>query len=969
LGPVEVVDGDDVLGVGAKERRLLARLVAARGRSVPDDVLIDVLWGDHPPPSARKTVQGHVHRLRRLIGDDAVVRKGGGYRLASTVAVDIDDVEHLVAMGRRAVADGWFDEAAEHFSRAGQRFRGVALGELEDDAWSAGLRGQLVELELSVEEERLANELARGNHRDAIGQLEAVVGRDSTRERVWCLLVSALATCGRQADALHAISRAKRALAIELGVEPGPQLRELERAVLNQHDVVGIDTVIATARLDVVEATPSSRTSHGLPGRLPAWDSGLYGRQDEIDWLVGRVSTARVVVLTGPGGIGKTRLAVAVAERLAGQFADGVYFVELAGISHDATDYAIAESVGVRREPNRTPLDSVIAWLGERDALLLLDNCEEVADAVRRSVDVLTSCCPNARLLVTSRWPVGIRSEARVPVPPLERPAALELLIDRLNASSPRTTENVRDPAPLYELCEQLDGVPLALELAAAQCRTMTPSELLSRLARRPNVLADRSGLFDDRHHDLDRLIASSWAQLSPVARRVVARLTVVIGSFTLDAAEAIASDGDIVDDDVVTALHELEDAGLVVQDQVDQQRRHRLLEPIRQHVADHLDDVERTGAEARHAEWFASVATAIKTATLGATFRESADLVELDLANFRQAHRLFVANEDLDRAVAIIDGLAGIGAERCVMEIADWCDAAADLVIGHNDEIELAALAAASRFWWLQNRVDEIIDAAARMTSVAGEPEHHLALEWAAVEATLDPSRWMEAIERLNAALAQYGPPRPTWLSAQVEIYLVLLGGRDAAMVAPTIEHLGNAVLSAKLAFARAVPYYLQRDFSNAVQFAGHAVALTRAAGATYELASTLMGYGGWQARLPAATANDIFDPLAESLDLWERLRIPWGRVAVIEEIAQALAIRGHHDRAFTLWGAVDSSGIQAPSKVGRPHADPHLSGIPTERSGSWYSQGSTMSLDRAVAYARDTLTDLHAQTAEVND
>jgi predicted ATPase/DNA-binding SARP family transcriptional activator len=951
LGPIQVVDGDRVVEIAPQERLVLARLVAARGRSVSDDVLVDALWGEQPPATARKTLQGKVHRLRQAIGNDAVVRSNGGYRLGPTVDVDIDDVERLVAEGRRAIADGLRDEAAEQFRRAESRFRGEALGELHDDPTSAGLRGQLAELELTVEEERLVNELARGNHRNVVGELEALVGRDPTRERAWCLLVTALAGVGRQADALDAVARAKRALALELGIEPGPQLRALQQAVLNQ------DELVLSVSSNRGTRHEPGHTMRPRIGQLPQWDTRFYGRSDELRWLVDRVSTARVVVLTGPGGIGKTRLAAAVAERLVGQFADGVHFVELAGIVEDATDYEIAESVGVRREPNRSPLDSLIAWLGEREMLLVLDNCEEIAEAVRRSVDVLASCCPHLHVVVTSRWPLGARGEVRVPVRPLERAAALDLLVDRLDAL-PRSPESRIDDTALAGLCEKLDGVPLALELAAAQCRTMTPGELLVRLARRPDVLADRSGLFDARHRDLDQLIASSWDQLSPVAQRVVARLTVVIGSFTLDAAEAIASDDDIDDVDVVDALQELEDAGVVLHEHVNGVVRHRLLEPIRQHVARASDETERDGAADRHAHWFTKLASDVKAATVGAGFSHWADLVERELANFRQAHRLRVDQGDADRAVAIVDGLAGIGAERCVMELADWCDVTVELVAGRSDEIELAALAAASQFWWLQNRVGEIAEAAARMASVAGDPDHHLALEWSATCAMLDPNRWREAIERLEVALEQHSPATPTWLSAQVSVYLVLLGGLDATAVAPITQLLDSPVLSEKLTFARAIPFYLRRNFPVAVELAGEAASLARAAGATKELAGTLMGYGGWRARLRDATNADIFEPLAESLELWERLRIPWGRVAVIEEIAQALAIRGQHQQAFTLWGAVDASGIQAPSKVGRSHTDQHVAGIPTGMSDAWYRQGSAMTLDRAVAFARNALT-----------
>jgi predicted ATPase/DNA-binding SARP family transcriptional activator len=957
LGPVEVVDGDGVVVIGPKERRLLARLVAGRGRSVPDDVLVDVVWGDRPPVTARKTLQGHVHHLRRAIGNDAVLRTDGGYRLGPTIPIDIDDVERMLATARQAAADGRRDESAELFERAGRRFRGAAFGELEDDPSTVGLRGQLAELELTVAEERLVNELDRGNHRRVIGELESLVGRDPTRERAWCLLVTALAGCGRQSDALHAVARAKRSLALELGIEPGPQLRELERAVLNQQASAIVSSAETVAPSNVRAARhPPSPSSVSRTDRLPTWDTCFCGRSNEHAWLLDRVPTARVVVLTGPGGIGKTRLAASVASQLAGKFADGVYFVELAGIVDDAADYVIAESVGVRREPDRSPLDSLIAWLGDRHVLVVLDNCEEIVDTVRRSVEVLVSCCPNLHIVVTSRGPLGVRGELRVPLPPLDRPAAVELLVDRLITST-RDFEPDGDAGALDTLCQQLDGVPLALELAAAQCRTMTPAELLVRLARRPDVLADRTGLFDERHRDLDRLICWSRDQLSPKSQRVASRLTVVIGSFTLDAAEAIATGGDLDEIDVVGALEELEDAGLIIREHVQGELRHRLLEPIRQHVANDLDESEHIAAARRHAHWFSDLANAVKAGSTGRHFGRWADLVDRDLANFRQAHRLLVDHGDPEHAVAIVDGLATIGAERCVMELADWCDATVKLVEGRGDPLELAAVAAAARFWLLQNRVTEIGHAAARLAPVTGDPEHHLSLEKSATEAMLDPRTWPEAIRRLQDALTRYGSKEPTWWTAQVSISLVLLGGLDESTVAPITEHLDSPVLSARFTFARAVPFYTQNDFATAAELARQAAVRARTAGATCELAATLMGSGGWSARLASATTADVFDPLAESLELWDRLRVPWGRVAVIEEIAQALAIRGKHEEAVVLWDAADASGIQAPSKIKRPDARSCPSPIATEQTDVGYSRSAAMTLDGAVAFARDTV------------
>ena len=516
LGPLRVVDGDRVIEIGPRERVVLARLAAAQGRAVPDDVLVDVLWLDRPPSSARKTLHGYVHRIRRAMGSSAIERTDTGYRLGEDLNVDIDVVESIVAEGRQAVADGRQDAAAELFQQAGEMFRGEALRELEDDPSTAGLRRQLTELEMTVTEERLVNELQRDTHRNVVGELEALVGRDPTRERG---MVPSRGCSRSQRAAGRRPGRRRprqRALALELGVEPSPHLRELEQAVLDQRDpalLTGVTTAAAP------KSTPQVSTVAVPSAGLPVWDTGFWGRLDEIAWLVDRIPKSRVVVLTGAGGIGKTRLAASVANELNGSFADGVYFVGLAGIVDDAVGHAIAAGVGVRQERQRSALESLTAWIGGRHLLMVLDNCEEVIGPVKQAVETLVDSCRALHVLATCRRPLGVPGEIRVPVRPLDRSAALGLLIDRIKVSNPSL--ETQEDEPLDQLRKRLDGVPLALELAAAQCRTMTPAELLVRLTRRPDVLADRTGLFQARHRDLDQIITWSWNQLSPIAQRV----------------------------------------------------------------------------------------------------------------------------------------------------------------------------------------------------------------------------------------------------------------------------------------------------------------------------------------------------------------------------------------------------------------------------------------------------------------
>ena len=705
---------------------------------------------------------------------------------------------------------------------------------------------------------------------------------------------------------------------------------------------------------------PPLRTSGSLRIRLPEWGTRFWGRSAEMVVLTNRVVTSRVVVLTGPGGLGKTRLAAQVAQQLVDEFDAGIYFVGLAGIVAGAADYAIADGVGVKREPRRTPLESLIAWLGDRRVLLVLDNCEEVVATARAAVDTLIEQCAHVHVLMTSRVPVGVRGEVRVPVHPLEPSAALDLFVDRLTSMSRGSdAEGASDAA--RELCERLDGVPLALELAAARCRTLSPAELLARVVRRPAVLADTVGLFDERHRDLDRLIDWSWAELSPLAKRVLGRLTVVIGGFTLDAAEAIAGGADLDELDVVQALEDLEDSGLVIREDSEVEVRHRLLEPIRQHIAGLTDEVETTSAARRHATWFSELAQQVKIGSTGADFGRWADLVERELPNFRQAHQLLIAEREVAGAVAIVDGLRIVGFERGLVELADWCDTTVAMVEGRNDRFELAAMAAATPFWFLQNRVEEIAFVADRMAAVDGDADHHLTLEEFATRAALAPDRWPEATERLQRALARYSTQTPSWASGQVAAFLVLLGGLDESEVAPTAARLDSPVFSATFTFFSAVRYYMNDEDEIGAEIAAEALTLARAAGATLQLATTLMATGGGRARVPGFSAGEVFGPLAESLDIWERLRIPWGRVAILEEVAQALAIRGRPQEAVLLWGAVDAMGIEAPAKVGRRRrTDAYIGVLPGDQAEAWRANGAAMTADQGIAYARRLVADV---------
>jgi DNA-binding SARP family transcriptional activator len=315
LGPLELVDdrGQQV-SLRPKERALLARLVASRDGAVSDDELLNALWA-HPPESARKTMHGLVHHVRQAVGGTAITREVSGYRLQrAQLSVDVDDVRSAVLIARQHVGEGQAAEARSLLRSARARFRGPALPELIDDLSVTGLRRQIVELEQDLTEDLLELKLECGDNGETVGEIELLVAGDPTRERAWCLLISALAAAGRHADALHAVALARRALAMELGIEPGPTLRELELAVL-EHRVVP-----PLSRGHDRSAT-TTRAMRDVPGPLAsrAEDVPLVGRGVEIGQLEHRHRAANrdmrpgLDIIIGEAGVGKSRLAAEFA--------------------------------------------------------------------------------------------------------------------------------------------------------------------------------------------------------------------------------------------------------------------------------------------------------------------------------------------------------------------------------------------------------------------------------------------------------------------------------------------------------------------------------------------------------------------------------------------------------------------------------------------------------------------------------
>jgi predicted ATPase len=478
-------------------------------------------------------------------------------------------------------------------------WRGRALADVADVEPLAREGARLEELRLVAVEGRVEADLALGLEAEVAGELEGLVAEHPVRERLWRLLVLALYRGGRQADALGAYRRARAMLAEELGIEPGEELRQLEQAVLRQ------DVPAAAAR----------RERHNLPVQL----TSFVGRERELAAVDGLVGEARLVTLTGAGGAGKTRLAVEFAAGAVERFSDGVWLAGLAGIADpQLVPSLVMEPLGVRQSGDVPVMEALRYRLRSAELLLVLDNCEHLLGACAGLAVALLGSCPGLRVLATSREPLGVPGEAIYLVPPLAVPPqtsdaralasapAVRLFLER--GASARAGAGAAPVAVVARICRELDGLPLAIELAAARASVLSAEEIAAHLADKFRFLAYRQPVADPRHQALTAAIGWSYDLLSAEQRRAFRCLSVFAGGFSLTAMAAVCCSGD--EAAALDMLDQLVSESLVVAEPTADGTRYRLLETIRQYAAGRLAEAGEGGpARRRHAEAFLELA------------------------------------------------------------------------------------------------------------------------------------------------------------------------------------------------------------------------------------------------------------------------------------------------------------------------------------------------------------------------
>ncbi|WP_433919578.1 tetratricopeptide repeat protein [Streptomyces canus] len=886
LGPLDIRtdDGTPIDPGGPRPRALLTLLLLDAGRTVSVERLTDGLYGAEPPAGAANALQSQISRLRRRLAPHAEIEATpAGYRVAGPAAgtTDAHQFEEGAVAGRAALTAGDHRQAAAVLRDALALWRGPALPDLPD---AHAERARLAQLRLAAVQDRIDADLALGGGPELVPELRALLPAHPLSERLYGQLMRALHADGRPAEALTVFEEARRTLADELGADPSAELSTLHLELLR-----------------------GRRAEHRRS--VPAQLTRFVGREPELGRIARALSEARLVTLTGPGGAGKTRLAIEATQAHA-----GACFVELAPLTDGARiPYAVLTALDVRdgfRTPASDGMDRLLTALEDRETLLVLDNCEHLVEAAAGLAARLLASCPGVRVLATSRESLGITGEAVLPVPPLPPEPAVRLFLDRARAVRPGFEGHAR----VADICAALDGLPLAIELAAARLRTLTPDELAERLDDRFRLLnrGDRSKA--PRHRTLRAVVEWSWDLLDDEERELASRLTVFRGGAGLEAVEAVCATP--YPEDLLASL--VEKSFLEVSE-----GRYRMLETIRAFAAERCDRV-RPLRDA-HAAYF----------------RELAERAEPALRGGGQ-----------------LPWMARLDAER------ENLDAALRHLVATAPEEALRLMAALSWFWRLRAPQGERVPLAhALLTALGDSPPPGLAEEYAlclmnTVTGRGDDPGEPGRIARVAALMHSLdGPLRlpftmVLWSLAGGPLYAV---DDDLLTVQVGDRPWGRALLDLGLAYQA----QFKGDPSASEAAFARSLAGFRTTGDRWGMANCLDPLGGFAGRRGEYTrALELFD---EGLEYVQELDAPEETSDLLRSRATVLLYRGDTEDAVTHFRrAADlARAAGAPDKVAAArrglgdsarlsgnenHARVHYESALEACAANWFSVGETV-------------------------
>ena len=687
LGPLEVrTDGDPgefVEVAGARLRALLIMLALRPGQLVTASQLIDGLWPQEMPAAAGNAVQALVSRLRRALPEAVIESRPSGYRLKlDPRGTDIVRFEDLAAAGRAQLRDDPAS-AGQTLRQALALWRGPALADVADTDFGQAAIARLDELRLAALEHRVDADLRTGNTASLVAELEGLVIAHPMREPLAARLMRALHAAGRRGAALEVYEQTRKRLVNQLGVEPSAELAALHLDILRDEPPAepGPETPLPA----------SNHTSHAMTN-LRAELTSFVGRDAELRQVAELLGSYRLITLTGPGGAGKTRLAVEAARAELPAMPDGVWLVELAPVTDPADvtsavlstlglrEQALVSSTRARRLTPEAPLppdelSRLVSALTGKRALLVLDNCEHLIAAAAALADRILAACPRVVIMATSREPLNITGEALWTVGPLTLPpdpaatflsaeravvhdfASVRLLTQRARAVVPSFAVTEDNAPAVATICRALDGMPLAIELAAARLRTMAPEQIAGRLGDRFQLLSSGSRTAMPRHQTLRAVVDWSWDLLDDAERALWRRFSVFAGGATLEAAEQVCSGSGLPADRVLDLLTALAEKSLLVVRH--DPPRYRMLEIIRAYGQERLAEAgEQEGLRAAHAQYFTRLAEASQDHLLRAEQLDWLRRLSADQDNLHAAIRGAVAAGDGPAAVRLTAAL-----------------------------------------------------------------------------------------------------------------------------------------------------------------------------------------------------------------------------------------------------------------------------------------------------------------------
>ncbi|MGH9116901.1 MAG: BTAD domain-containing putative transcriptional regulator [Acidimicrobiales bacterium] len=965
LGPLEVVRGDEPLDLGPpRQRALLALLLVHANQVVAFDRIVDALWGERPPSSAPTLVHGYISGLRKVIEPDrsrtsrwdVIVTRAPGYVMViDTEELDVTRFERLFALGSGLV-DEEPSRASTVLGEAIDLWRGPALGDLAYEAFAQGEIVRLEELRLAAVEWRIDADLALGRHHDLLGELTRLVAEHPLRERLRGQQMLALYRSDRQAEALAAFEELRQALLDEMGLDPGPELRAIEYAILRQDET-------------------SRRPPRPRATNLPAQLTSFVGREQERADIAALVGGHRLVTLTGPGGGGKTRLAVEVAGSLVDGFGDGVWLVELAALSDPAlVPDAVATAIGVRAEPGRPLVDSLAGYLAHRRMLLVLDNAEHVIDAAATLAAALLRSGAGSSVLATSREALGVPGERVYVVPSLPTADAVQLFVDRAAGAGAGPFTGEAEAGAVVRICEQLDGIPLAVELAAALTGSLAVTQIADRLDERFLLLTRGNRAALPRHQTLAACVQWSYELLTADEQHVFDRLSVMTGPFGADAAAVICGDEPLAPSAVVPWLARLVDVSLVTRDG----DRYVLLETLRQYGADRL--IERGEADAvrdRHAGYYRSLVERHEPALYTAESSSALAILEAEQDQLRAALQWCFAddaNRERARVGVAIAGHLGWPWHMwgALEEGRIWLRAALRVTEHDRDRDRVLVLYGAAMVSSAAGDIDRALDFYGRTAELATER-----LEWALrADATsgMASARWAKgeldrAFEVQRQAVTRADEAGSLIFGAQHRALLARIH-RDRGELDEAGRLLDTALsMSRRLGERMTIGLVLDNQASLAAALGDHerAARLGRESLDHYRavpyregITSALRIIGGAMAAM--GRYDEAEAALSEALALGRRLGHRGSIASQLDALARIANARGAAERAALLKGA--SEGVRAAIQLPAPGAEAEAQAqlvkeldatLGREQAATIRARGAALALDEAVAVALD--------------